>query len=255
MLGGLVGENTGTLTNCFARGTTEGVYDVSGVAGLAGKNEGEIHNCYASGPVSGGKTFVGGLVGMDSTGTVTASFWDTQTTGQTRMTRFGAQGKTTAEMKTKNTFTDAGWDFVDETVNGTEDMWDMWEQGDYPRFAWEPNCMPDQHKDYSQWVSLGKPTCWCAPPTGSGFQCDGDGDSQDSGGLTNYRVFTGDLSLIVNNWKKKAGDPTLDPCADIDHKDSGGLTKYRVFTGDLSVLVANWKKNDWDLPGNCPRDE
>ena len=63
------------------------------------------------------------------------------------------------------------------------------------------------------------------------------------------------MNLIVANWKKKAGDPTLDPCADIDHKDSGGLNKYRVFTGDLNILVANWKKKDTQLPGNCPRPE
>ena len=63
------------------------------------------------------------------------------------------------------------------------------------------------------------------------------------------------MDLIVANWKKKAGDPTLNPCADIDHKNSGFPFRYRVFTKDLSKLVTNWKKNDKDLPGNCPRDE
>jgi hypothetical protein len=116
-------------------------------------------------------------------------------------------------------------------------------------------CFPNGYSTYNDWVTLGKPNCWCAPPHGSGYQCDGDADGKDSGGLTRYRVFTGDLSLIVANWKKKAGDATLDPCADIDHKDSGGITKYRVFTGDLSVLVANWKKKETQLPGNCPRPE
>ncbi len=111
-------------------------------------------------------------------------------------------------------------------------------------------CFPSTYSTYNDWIAMGKPDCWCWP-----YQCDGDADGTDSGGLTKYRVFTGDLSLIVANWKKKAGDPTLNACADIDHKDSGGLTKYRVFTGDLSVLVANWKKKDTQLPGNCPRPE
>jgi uncharacterized repeat protein (TIGR01451 family) len=115
------------------------------------------------------------------------------------------------------------------------------------------DCIASSHKDYLDWVSLGKPTCWCAPPYGSGYQCDGDADGVSSGPKDFYRIFTGDLSLIVTNWKKKAGDPTLDPCADIDHKDSGGITKYRVFTGDLSILVANWKKTDAQLAGDCPR--
>jgi len=112
------------------------------------------------------------------------------------------------------------------------------------------DCFPSTYSTYNDWVTLGKPDCWCKP-----YQCDGDADGVDSGGVNKYRVFTGDLNLIVANWKKKAGDATLNPCADIDHKDSGGINKYRVFTGDLSVLVANWKKKDAALLGNCPRPE
>ena len=41
----------------------------------------------------------------------------------------------------------------------------------------------------------------------------------------------------------------------MDHRDSGFPFYYRVFTGDLSILVANWQKKDADLPGNCPRPE
>ncbi|MCJ7673852.1 MAG: hypothetical protein MUO33_01720, partial [Sedimentisphaerales bacterium] len=119
----------------------------------------------------------------------------------------------------------------------------------------EPGCFPCTYSTYGDWLALGKPDCWCAPPNGSGYQCDGDADGKDSGGVNKFRVFTGDLGLIVANWKKKAGDATLDPCADIDHKDSGGLTKYRVFTGDLTRLVTSWKKKDAQLPGDCPRPE
>ncbi len=35
----------------------------------------------------------------------------------------GGTGKTTAETQTASTFIEAGWDFVDETANGTEDIW------------------------------------------------------------------------------------------------------------------------------------
>jgi hypothetical protein len=41
-------------------------------------------------------------------------------------------------MKTLSTFTDAGWDFLGETINGTEDTWRMCVNGvDYPRLNWE----------------------------------------------------------------------------------------------------------------------
>jgi hypothetical protein len=44
-------------------------------------------------------------------------------------------GLSTTLMQTESTFTDAGWDFVDETINGTEDIWAIREGLDYPRLA------------------------------------------------------------------------------------------------------------------------
>ena len=55
-------------------------------------------------------------------GTVTGSFWDIETSGQS--TSDGGEGKTTAEMQTETTFTDAGWDFVE--------IWNIGERQTYP---------------------------------------------------------------------------------------------------------------------------
>jgi len=49
----------------------------------------------------------------------------------------GGTGKTTTEMQTAKVFIDAGWDFVGETVNGTEGIWWILEGKDYPRLWWE----------------------------------------------------------------------------------------------------------------------
>jgi len=68
-------------------------------------------------------------------GEITNSFWDKETSGQS--TSAGGTGKTTAEMQTTDTFLEAGWDFVDETENGTEDIWWILEGQDYPRLWWE----------------------------------------------------------------------------------------------------------------------
>lgn len=113
------------------------------------------------------------------------------------------------------------------------------------------DCFPSTNSAYNDWVALGKPDCWCAKPKGSGYQCDGDADGKTQG-LPKYRVYTDDLSILVANWQKKAGDPTLNACADIDHM-AQGLPKYRVYTNDLTILVNNWTKKDAALPGNCPR--
>jgi hypothetical protein len=40
-------------------------------------------------------------------------------------------------MQTAKTFLDAGWDFVGETANGTEDIWWILEGKDYPHLSWE----------------------------------------------------------------------------------------------------------------------
>ena len=49
----------------------------------------------------------------------------------------GGTGLTTAEMQTAATFLEAGWDFIGETENGTDEVWWIDEGQDYPRLWWE----------------------------------------------------------------------------------------------------------------------
>jgi hypothetical protein len=136
--GGLVGSNSrrGTVTNCYSTGSVSGSISVGGsvcVGGLVGDNSGNISNCYSTGTVNG-EMDVGGLVG-DNNGDVISSFWDKETSGLSQSA--GGTGKTTAEMQMASTFTETGWDFVDETENGNEDIWAVCEGTNYPRFAWQ----------------------------------------------------------------------------------------------------------------------
>ena len=157
-VGGLAGSNRGTLSRCYSTGVVNGTYEVGGlvgenvggtvthcysaaevaggntVGGLVGSNWGPVTQCYSSGAVSGPE-WVGGLVGYDHDHRATDCFWDTQTSGQ-RISD-GGTGKTTTEMQTPSTFLDAGWDFVGETANGTEEVWKIAEGLDYPRLWWE----------------------------------------------------------------------------------------------------------------------
>jgi hypothetical protein len=150
-VGGLVGFNHGIISNCYSAGDVNG-YD--SVGGLVGENRvGSVSNCYSTVDVKGTRFCVGGLVGENwygnvsncySIGSVTGSdyvggligwcyesyiegFWDVQTSGIDYSA--GGTGKMTAEMKTKSTFTDAGWDFVE--------IWGIGENQTYPflRFA------------------------------------------------------------------------------------------------------------------------
>ncbi len=133
--GGLVGDNEGIVSNCYCTGDVQR----DGAGGLVGWNSGIVSNCYSAGSVSGtpgtsGRS-AGGLVGSGWLQGVTASFWDTQTSGQA--TSAGGTGKNTAEMQTAGTFLDAGWDFIGETANGIEDIWKIVEGLGYPRLWWE----------------------------------------------------------------------------------------------------------------------
>ncbi len=107
--GGLIGTTTdnAVVSNCYAVGDVKGSDQVGGLIGWINSNS-TISNCYSTGKVTGGSN-LGGLIGTNSSSTVSHSFWDTETSGMT--TSSGGTGKTTTDMKTQSTFTDAGWDF------------------------------------------------------------------------------------------------------------------------------------------------
>ena len=94
----------------------------------------EVTNCYSTGMVSG-ETKVGGLIGDAEFISTSNCFWDVNASRQAQSD--GGTGLTTSLMHTATTFLEAGWDFVDETANGTEDIWKISEGLDYPRLWWE----------------------------------------------------------------------------------------------------------------------
>lgn len=165
-VGGLIGSNSSRVNQCYSTASVSGNNNVGGltggsiggfgsgsiatsysggtvtgnenVGGLVGHNSGNIAKSYSSGTVSGDR-YVGGLVGRKMfSGTevfVIDSFWDTEASGLSNSD--GGTGKTTAEMQTVSMFLEAGWDFVDEAANGTDDIWWIDEGQDYPRLWWE----------------------------------------------------------------------------------------------------------------------
>jgi len=141
--GGLVGENTGNIVESYAHGQVAG-HEVIG--GLTGFNSGNIIDSYAIGKVSGDKS-VGGLVGsageqgirrlIIDQPKITNSFWNTETSGQKESA--GGVGRTTEEISSFFLFSEAGWDFIGETVNGTEGIWGMNpdDNDGYPYLSWQ----------------------------------------------------------------------------------------------------------------------
>ena len=132
-VGGLVGRGRDDIQASYAMGAVSGVFRVGGLAGQARNTS----NSYAVGRVSG-SSLVGGLIG-DNTGTVTDSYWDTVTSGQSHSG--GGQGKTTSELQSPTGYTGiyANWNVdLDDAdrdrnpVTGGDDPWDFGTSSQYP---------------------------------------------------------------------------------------------------------------------------
>jgi|GEM_PF-756643 len=130
--GGFAGTNAGSISNSYSRGTTDGDNQTGGFIG-SNHSGATVTNCYAAGALTGSSYNRGGFIGSNSS-SVTASFWDTETSGES--TSDGGTGKTTAEMKIRTTYTDAGWDFKDA---GTNDIWNIANSRNdgYPYHDWQ----------------------------------------------------------------------------------------------------------------------
>ena len=134
MTGGLVGFNAGNVTESYA---TSSVIGSDCVGGLVGSNKwGTVRNSYSTGSVAGNSS-VGGLVGYG--GTVSSSFWDTQTSGQN--VSAGGTGKNTTEMKDFTTFSAATWNITTVANLGIRNlayMWNIVDHVTYPFLSWQP---------------------------------------------------------------------------------------------------------------------
>lgn len=148
-VGGLVGiSDGGQISNAYATGAVSGV---TGVGGLIGniQNGGQISNTYATGVVRGTGSNVGGLAGSNTganVATITASYWNTQTSGQGSSA--GGEGRLTQEMQGAGSArpTYVGWDFATVWARGTA----------YPAFSWQPAVPPV--------VVIAPPVVATAPP-------------------------------------------------------------------------------------------
>ncbi len=131
-VGGLVGRALGTIENSFTGGSVSGVDRVGGLTG--GSWSVDLINCYST-------CFIqkesgrgeGGLTGIESDHNTFGSFWDVETSGIS--SGVGGTGLTTILLQEKQTYLQAGWDFVGESENGLSDIWLMPEAGGYPELS------------------------------------------------------------------------------------------------------------------------
>jgi hypothetical protein len=196
-VGGLVGYNYhGTITNCYSSCSITGDEHIGGLVGY--NYYGIITDCYATGRIEGVE-YVGCLLGVHHSGSYNKSFWDSdinpEVNGIGNTTDPNVIGESTTNMQTESTFTDAGWDFVGEIVNGPNDIWDICEGTNYPRFVLQipPGdfLCPDgvNFFDYSFFASQ-----WAEDNCAASNDCDGrDLDLLGSVDIKDLRIF-------ADNW-------------------------------------------------------
>lgn len=159
-VGGFVGfQMLSTIRNCFSRGNVTVTTDLyPHMGGFIGLNQGDylnfnppiqaiIENCYSTGSVfcsEGQDPSNKGFAGFDYYSMNSSNFFDSDVSNQnTDDTGVGApkttQEMTTMALVTPNIYVGNGWDFVGETINGDEDIWNIGNgrNNGYPYLCWE----------------------------------------------------------------------------------------------------------------------
>lgn len=250
--GGLAGSVYGVVTNCYSTGSVNSSSSSSTAlaGGLAGaeydSSSARIEKCYSTGAISatGSLIYKGGVLGSyGKSGTITGCFWDTNSSGTSDGVGnkdpdpAGVIGKTTAEMKTLSTFISAGWDFIWESINGTNDYWRMCvSEPDYPRLTWEYSpsdfVCPDGVDFYDLAIFADQ---WLLEKLS--YDINGDG-------IVNFL----DFAVFANDWQGDMNDLAdfasqwLKPSAynaDIAPAPAGdGIVNFL----DFAVFAENWLK-------------
>ena len=129
-VGGLVGFNSGSVSASYATGSVSGG---DSVGGLIGHHCGSLTAGYATGTVSGGSD-IGGLMGStecsDGSGSVTAGYWDSSTSGHAT----GMGARTTAQLQAPTGYSGiySQWNVDLDGDDTNDEPWDFGTGSQYP---------------------------------------------------------------------------------------------------------------------------
>ena len=143
-VGGICGKLSDSLCyNSYSNALIAGGNYLGGITGTI-ENNSNIQNCYTAGLVNmfGNIEAVG--YDIDGSSTINNSFWIAQMPDV--VSDYGGISKTAEQMKFSKTFTDAGWDFRGEEINGDEGTWALPHSG-FPILSWDICNMGDRNNN------------------------------------------------------------------------------------------------------------
>ncbi|MGH2270445.1 hypothetical protein ACQ9LF_01455 [Anaerohalosphaeraceae bacterium U12dextr] len=138
-IGGLVGAfDFSFINNCYDLGSIEASASSDAIGGLVGQCDSMlfgIQDCYSICRVTGGRSDIGGLIGYGDPMLVNQCYFLQANEGGGPDNGLGIP-QTASQLKQMATY--EGWDFVGETLYGTQDVWRMCVDGlAYPRLSWQ----------------------------------------------------------------------------------------------------------------------
>jgi filamentous hemagglutinin family protein len=168
----VVGGGTVNISNAYSLGAVIASSGADSVAGLIGSvyKDGpagalNIINTYSSGLVSAtGGTNVGGLIGVNTLGVITNSFWDVNTSGigtdGSTNGSAGGTGMSTANLLSASTYT--GWDITSTISTSATRPTNTW-------FIFEGNTRPILMMEYSTNITNGHQLQLAATTLGANY--------------------------------------------------------------------------------------
>ena len=186
-VGGLVGDiYRSTVSNCYSRAGVTGDDNIGGLIGDVYASS--ISYCYISGEVDGDDN-VGGLVGRNYSGSYSGCLWNSEINWGMNDAGddgnlSGVKGRSTALMKTQNTYVYEGWDFAT--------IWTICEETNYPRLTWQ---ILDGELVCPDWVGMEDLIYFSQRWLDS---CSGDCDQRDlnNDGIVNLA----DYAILASSW-------------------------------------------------------
>ena len=219
-VGGLVAYNVlGNISSSYSTAYVSGTLNVGGLVGWQLASSSSVTNSYSTGRVSrssGSATTIGGLIGQVSAGAVTASYWDTSTSGQTTSAGgSGVTGKTTRQLQTPTGYTGiyANWNTNLDGVTGNDDPWTFGNKMQYPMLDYKGMSTNPQGGQ-----AMGIPDNWNAPVVGElvGVCLNAATFPNRSGAWIWERSDNGDTWETISGWRQPTYEYTP-TTSDVNH--------------------------------------
>ena len=203
-VGGLVGSsNAGSIASSYSTAYVSGTSNFGGLLGY--RYNGSVTDSYSTGRVvrsTGSATTIGGLIGGEratASGTVSNSYWDTSTSGQTTSAGgSGVVGKTTRQLQSVTSYTGiyANWNANLDGVTGNDNPWTFGNKMQYPMLDYK-----DMSTDPQGGQAMGIPDNWNAPIVGERVSvCLATPSNRATGGSGGKKAWIWEKSTNGDTW-------------------------------------------------------